>query len=839
MGLRREAVRGLVRAALGGIAVLAGAAMLPGPTSSAQTRTEQVSPPTQLRLDMIPRQLRASPAGDGRSVHVSWLGDPAAFQIVLERESQTAPNQWTRRTRLAPPNGGMPLLQDSPGPGRHRYRFFAVENEQAGAWVGVSTSQPTIVPSVPAGVTASGVGNLRALVSWVDTSDNETGFEIERSPAFPAGSVRVAANVNNYVDSCGTGQFSYRVRALGSAGNSNYSPWANVTVEDINPVTPTNLAASDAGNERDVTITWTPGSNNAQGFRVQRETKSGAEWRWPTTLNAPPGAVTLTDTPGGGEHRYRIAAFNAVGQSAFSDWVSVTLESGWTALRRSADSRVVYVSSSTGNDANDGLTPDKPKKTIAAGYALLRHQRPDWLLLKRGDTWDTPLGWWKKSGRSASEPMVVATYGEDTARPRLNTGKEDAFLRSGGGGSPASIDFLTVVGLDFRAQRAGADEGTGVNWLGPGQDILFEDCRFEGYRMGLVVQGISGRVERFNLRRSLVLDSFTTSGHSSGIYAEGVDGFLIEENVFDHNGHKPGVAPATIFNHNTYISTANTGVIYRGNIALRGASHGVQVRCGGVISGNVFARNPVAVLLGGGDPNPITHTNGVTGSVDGNLIIEGNDISPTLPRGFGIDIMNIGSRGATVRDNIIANKTSAADSPAITLGAGGYGAGVGCMNVLVSGNIVHNWRGALWLRPPDQGLAQRGHRIENNTFSDPQSGTPSQLIDAANSNPTTATYVGNRYYSARPTNSWFDVNDTLRSYPQWVSQVNEVSSQSGPMRFVDGARTLGTYNASIGGDPTFEAFVAALRQRSSRNWPENLTAAAIIEYFRAGFAPRQ
>ena len=73
------------------------------------------------------------------------------------------------------------------------------------------------------------------------------------------------------------------------------------------------------------------------------------------------------------------------------------------------ESRVIYVSSSSGSDANNGLTEQTAKRTIAAGYAELRNGRGDWLLLKRGDTFAGTLGHWMKSGRSAAEPMVVGS----------------------------------------------------------------------------------------------------------------------------------------------------------------------------------------------------------------------------------------------------------------------------------------------------------------------------------------------------------------------------------------------------------------------------------------------
>jgi hypothetical protein len=103
-----------------------------------------------------------------------------------------------------------------------------------------------------------------------------------------------------------------------------------------------------------------------------------------------------------------------------------SLVDGWTVIAPCADTITVHVSSSTGDDGNDGLSPAKAKRSIAAGVGLLRDRHPDHLLLKRGDTWKEGLGHWKKSGRSAEEPMLVSTYGSAAERPRLLTGAEGA-----------------------------------------------------------------------------------------------------------------------------------------------------------------------------------------------------------------------------------------------------------------------------------------------------------------------------------------------------------------------------------------------------------------------------
>ncbi|MEQ9407470.1 MAG: hypothetical protein RIK87_07065, partial [Fuerstiella sp.] len=91
-------------------------------------------------------------------------------------------------------------------------------------------------------------------------------------------------------------------------------------------------------------------------------------------------------------------------------------------LQPSSDSRMIYVSSSEGDDANDGLSESSPKKTVAAGAQLLRSGKPDWLLLKSGDIWSgySEGGFRLESsgGESVERKTVITSYG-DGARPVL------------------------------------------------------------------------------------------------------------------------------------------------------------------------------------------------------------------------------------------------------------------------------------------------------------------------------------------------------------------------------------------------------------------------------------
>ena len=70
------------------------------------------------------------------------------------------------------------------------------------------------------------------------------------------------------------------------------------------------------------------------------------------------------------------------------------------------------------------------------------------------------------------------------------------------------------------------------------------------------------------LVRRLFHDAFgANDNRSQGLYADGVRGLLLEENLFDHNGWNAsaggGQSPQ---NHNAYLSEGNNNVVVRGNV---------------------------------------------------------------------------------------------------------------------------------------------------------------------------------------------------------------------------------------------------------------------------------
>ncbi|MFY9344607.1 MAG: right-handed parallel beta-helix repeat-containing protein [Planctomycetota bacterium] len=484
-------------------------------------------------------------------------------------------------------------------------------------------------------------------------------------------------------------------------------------------------------------------------------------------------ACYVTENPAAPDH---------VGLIVGPEQVTFVADQGWTNFAPSVDTRVVYVSTSTGNDANSGLDPLQAVRTVARGKSLVRHGYPDWLLFRRGDVWNETIGAWQKCGRSATERMVLGSYGANGARPLFQAGSSHGITFTGGGGSPATMDHVAVTGLDFWA--SGRDPGsptfvgpgsstTGLLFLRPGQDLLVEDCVFRFFGTNMVIQGEGTGLWGFTLRRCTLTDAYGIAGsyHAQGFYMHNGHQVVIEENVFDHNGWHGGVpgSQPTIYGHNLYIHWENSGVVVRRNLVARAGSHGLQLRSGGTVSDNVFLRNPIGILLGG-DLGP--HPSNPGNLVAGNVVEQGSNISVTQPRGWGMEIKRVLT--PTVRDNVIAQCE------------GGMQVGIQLTDIsvcTVANNTLHAWNGG-------------------------------NLASSPASNPGS---VHHNIFSQGPA---FGSNVMTTAVP-----------------YVDPWRTAASYQGALGGTATLDAFLLAARQQARHSWNPANTAAALRAYVRSGFRP--
>jgi hypothetical protein len=493
----------------------------------------------------------------------------------------------------------------------------------------------------------------------------------------------------------------------------------------------------------------------------------------------------------------------------------------WSVFEPSEDSRVVYVSSSTGHDANGGLSPDDAVKTIAAGEELLREGYPDFLLLKRGDVWENEdFGRWKLSGRSTKEPMVVSSYGDGTTRPLVRTGLANRGLWLDGG---QVVEHVAFTGIELHAHTYIGEEKAeaGILFLGSGGDVLIEDCLIRGYKDNIVFNGFNGDLSDIRVRGCVIVDSFSKIAHAQGLYAADMSGLLIEGCVFDHNGWSETIAGAdpTIFNHNVYIQTTCSDVTVRRNVIMNGSSHGIQLRPGGECTDNVILYNPIGVLAGNGGDAPAVEV-----SIRGNVIMYADDITPDKPRGMGIDLQHV--KSGEVEGNVLAHNQSAKPyGHAIKLHST---PAAPVSDLVISSNTIYDWQGGLKFNK--EGISNvmvRGNRIQAEDVSVPIIKHEGTKIDV--------TYGGNAYHSEAIPVSWFQVGVDTYNFGAWKDMADDEGSEATEVPFKDVDRSPATYQTLVGGEAGLEGFVKALRGQSRSTWNDAYAAPALLSYFREGF----
>jgi hypothetical protein len=517
--------------------------------------------------------------------------------------------------------------------------------------------------------------------------------------------------------------------------------------------------------------------------------------------------------------------------------MSVSLDSaGFTKITPSADTRTVYVSASEGSDSNSGLSPSSPVKTLSKGASLLRSGSPDWMLLKKGDTWHEALPGWSKSGRSGQEPMVISSYGSGD-RPDIKVANnKNAF------DSSTPFHDVALIGLHLDASTRNPDSpdftgGTGtaygIRMVGQVKNFLVEDMQIDHFVYDVSLQGFSGYAQNITFRRNLITDAYDPGQKAQGLYASQIDGLTLDGNLFDHNGWNEEVAGAgpILLGHNIYLYNSTKNVVVKNNIIANASSHGIQARGGGIIENNLFLNNPISLLFGTGGP---VLEGGVSGDVKNNVFIGSRGIGSSL-RGWAIEVSNT-KPGANVdvSGNLIADDTQNAN-PAIKLEVSSEGVGIN--DVTIEDNIVYKWYQGLGISSSlvtggSGASALNDLVVRNNDFQD----TSSQKIisHGAAYKDAEEDWGGNRYFDSKASSEWFSLSGATTSLDAWKAKV-ESSAISLDASYPDPTRTAGSYNATLGGSNSTSAFLAEVRKQSADTWRAKYTATAANEYIEGGF----
>lgn len=359
---------------------------------------------------------------------------------------------------------------------------------------------------------------------------------------------------------------------------------------------------------------------------------------------------------------------------------------GFLAFTPPADARVYYVSA-TGNDNNDGLSESRALRTLAKAYGKIRDKSGDWILLKAGDVFEGGFDSWSKSGKSLEEPLHVGVYGEGD-RPIVHSNGK-GFWQGYGTVTNIRMDGIHAL-ANLRLGKSSEEmiwKESGFRIYGKGGNYVLHDMKIEGFKFGIVLQGYSeGAIKNAVMIRCIVNNSFghwdgAVGGHSSGIYADAVDGLRFIECTFDRNGWNPQVngAKRTKFNHNFYVQYNCANVAMSGSIVTRGSSHGLQLRCGGDVINNLFVRNALGFYV-----------SRAPSLVLDNVVMDCDDIDDREIRGQGININPVVQ--ATVANNIVTVKSGRAGwMPGIQVSWTKALNDLPSFNVEMHDNVIWDW----------------------------------------------------------------------------------------------------------------------------------------------------
>jgi hypothetical protein len=187
-------------------------------------------------------------------------------------------------------------------------------------------------PSGPTGLTATAVSGSQINLTWVDSDTTEQGFKIECCIGAGCSNfgqiATVGANVTRFSDTslAGSTPYSYRVRAYNATGESGYSNTASAVTPAAPalPAAPANLAAT-AISRSQVNLSWADTANNETGFRMER-CKGSACTNFVLIATAGANVAGYADTnlAANTTYRYRVYAYNASGNSGYSNIATAT-----------------------------------------------------------------------------------------------------------------------------------------------------------------------------------------------------------------------------------------------------------------------------------------------------------------------------------------------------------------------------------------------------------------------------------------------------------------------------------------------------------------------------------
>ena len=282
---------------------------------------------TEIAPPVTPSPLIAT-AISHNTIDLSWTAAvPVDGSFILERSV----NDQTNFVQIAEVDENETTYEDNglSSATTYYYRIKAKNPSGESTYSPVANATTADIPVLaPSNLVANAVSPLEIQLTWVDESDNETGFVIERNTAGqPTFLINIGPNITSYNDNDNIEEntlYTYTIKAVLDGESSANSNQANVTTPHF-ILPPNNLAASVISYD-EVHLTWADNSDNETGFVIERSLTSSMGFTEIHTAGA--GVVEYYDqtVDPGTTYYYRIKAVNATHSSAYSLEVNVTTD---------------------------------------------------------------------------------------------------------------------------------------------------------------------------------------------------------------------------------------------------------------------------------------------------------------------------------------------------------------------------------------------------------------------------------------------------------------------------------------------------------------------------------
>jgi hypothetical protein len=212
-------------------------------------------------------------------------------------------------------------------------KIIALARDASGVSHGVMLTPSNITtplpPAAPNGLSSNVISESQINLKWIDVASNETNQILERCQGNGCTNfssiATLAAGVTSFSDTglAASTQYSYRIKAHGTTGDSGYSNTVSATTlpPAITPIpaAPSNLNATATSRSR-IVLSWADNSSNEQSFVIERCKGVGCS-TFAVVATVAANAVSFNNSSltRSTSYSYRIRAINATGSSGYSN----------------------------------------------------------------------------------------------------------------------------------------------------------------------------------------------------------------------------------------------------------------------------------------------------------------------------------------------------------------------------------------------------------------------------------------------------------------------------------------------------------------------------------------